>query len=187
MIYLELFIAFLKVGCFSFGGAYAAIPLIRDVVTSYGWIGDEQLSYMIAVSESTPGPVMVNTATYIGSSQGGLLGAAISTFAVVLPAFIIILLISLVFKKILGNKYVISALDGLKACVTGVILAVGIQMTVKAVFMKNGNFVFVWQPFVIFIILALLLFGIKYILKKKFSPIAFIGISAVLGAVIYAI
>ena len=67
MILLELFIGFLKVGCFAFGGAYGAIPLIREVVLSYGWIGEEELSYMIAVSESTPGPIMINMATYIGS------------------------------------------------------------------------------------------------------------------------
>ena len=78
MIYLELFIGFLKVGLFAFGGAYGAIPLIRDVVLSYGWIDDEMLTYMIAVSESTPGPIMINLATYVGSSRGGLAGAALS-------------------------------------------------------------------------------------------------------------
>ena len=65
MIYLELLLGFLKVGCFTFGGAYSAIPLIRDVVLSYSWLSDEELSYMIAVSESTPGPIMVNLATYV--------------------------------------------------------------------------------------------------------------------------
>ena len=67
MTYIELFLGFLKVGCFAFGGAYGAIPLIRDVVLSYGWLDDETLTYMIAVSESTPGPIMVNLATYVGS------------------------------------------------------------------------------------------------------------------------
>ena len=75
MICLHLFLGFLKVGCFAFGGAYGAIPLIRDVVLSYGWLTDESLTYMIAVSESTPGPIMVNLATYVGSSQAGLPGA----------------------------------------------------------------------------------------------------------------
>ena len=86
MILLELFLGFLRVGMFSFGGAYAAIPLIHDIVLSYGWIDDEMLTYMIAVSESTPGPIMVNLATYVGSSQAGLLGSVIATFAVVLPS-----------------------------------------------------------------------------------------------------
>ena len=84
MILLDLFLGFLKVGCFAFGGAYGAIPLIRDVVLSYGWLTDEALTYMIAVSESTPGPIMVNLATYVGSSQGGFFGALLATLAVVL-------------------------------------------------------------------------------------------------------
>ena len=105
MIYLELFLGFLKVGLFSFGGAYGAIPLIRDIVLSYGWLDDEMLTYMIAVSESTPGPIMVNLATYVGSSQAGLPGSAIATFAVILPAFIIILLIMVLLRAVLQNAY----------------------------------------------------------------------------------
>ena len=125
MIFLELFLGFLQVGCFSFGGAYGAIPLIRDVVLSYGWLDDETLTYMIAVSESTPGPIMVNLATYIGSSQGGFLGAVIATAAVVLPAFVIILLVMVLLKAVLKNPYVQAVLKGLKPCVTGIILATG--------------------------------------------------------------
>ena len=87
MIYLDLFLGFLRVGCFAFGGAYGAIPLIRDVVLSYGWLDDEALTHMIAVSESTPGPIMVNLATYVGNVQGGFLGALLATLAVVLPSF----------------------------------------------------------------------------------------------------
>lgn len=97
MILLELLAGFLKIGFFSFGGAYSAIPLIREVVLSYGWLDDEKISYMIAVSESTPGSVMVNMATYIGSSQAGILGAMIATAAVVLPAFVIVFVITAVF------------------------------------------------------------------------------------------
>ena len=93
MILFELFLGFLLIGCFSFGGAYGAIPLIREVVLYFGWLEEEKLSYMIAVSESTPGPIMVNMATYIGSSQAGVPGALIATAAVVLPAFLIIILI----------------------------------------------------------------------------------------------
>ena len=114
MIYLDLLVGFLKVGLFAFGGAYGAIPLIRDVVLSYGWISDEMLTYMIAVSESTPGPIMVNLATYVGSSQAGFAGALIATTAVVLPSFIIILLIMILLKKLLKNPYVQAVLRGLK-------------------------------------------------------------------------
>ena len=93
MIYWDLFLGFLKVGCFTFGGAYSAIPLIRDVVRSYGWLSDETLTYMIAVSESTPGPIIVNLATYVGNSQAGFWGAVLATLAVVLLSFFVILLI----------------------------------------------------------------------------------------------
>ena len=94
MIYLDLFLGFLKVGCFAFGGAYGAIPLIRDVVMSYGWLSDEMLTYMIAVSESTPGPFAVNIATFVGMEEAGVIGALCTTLGVVLPSFIIILIIT---------------------------------------------------------------------------------------------
>ena len=115
MILLELFIGFLKVGCFAFGGAYGAIPLIRDVVLSYGWLDDEMLTYMIAVSESTPGPIMVNLATYVGSSQAGILGSIVSTLAVVLPSFIIILLVTALLKTILKKQICSGCSEGLEA------------------------------------------------------------------------
>ena len=83
MIYFDLILGFLKVGCFAFGGAYGAIPLIRDVVLNYGWLKDDELTYMIGVSESTPGPIMVNLATYVGSTQAGLPGGILATLAVV--------------------------------------------------------------------------------------------------------
>ena len=99
MIFLELLLGFLRVGLFTFGGGYAAIPLIREVVLSYGWLPEDTLTYMIAVSESTPGPIMVNMATYVGSSQGGFLGAVIATLAVVLPSFVIILIVATILDK----------------------------------------------------------------------------------------
>lgn len=114
MIYIELFLGFLKVGCFAFGGAYGAIPLIRDVVLTYGWIDEEMLTYMIAVSESTPGPIMVNLATYIGSNQAGFLGAVIATLAVVTPSFLIVLLITTLLQNVLKNRYAQAILRGLK-------------------------------------------------------------------------
>ena len=190
MIYLELLIGFLKVGCFAFGGAYGAIPLIRDTVLSYGWLSDEMVTYMIAVSESTPGPIMVNMATYIGSSQGGLLGALIATIAVVLPAFCIILLVMILLKTILDHPYVKAVLKGLKPCIIGIILATGVEMILTnlilvADFMPEHRF----DPKAIGLTAALaaILFGSKYGLKKKLSPIALICIAAVLGAIMYGI
>ena len=187
MIYLDLFLAFLKVGCFAFGGAYAAIPFIREVVTGYGWLTDEALSYMIAVSESTPGPIMVNLATYIGSNQGGILGAALATFAVVLPAFLIIVLILAVFKNFMGNRVIGALLGGLKPCVIGVILATGVFMSLGTLFSLPESFAPDWRAVGLFAVLgALLLFG-KKLLHKKITPITLILISAVLGIVVYGV
>ncbi len=180
MIYLDLFLGFLRVGCFAFGGAYGAIPLIRDVVLSYGWMSDETLTYMIAVSESTPGPIMVNLATYVGSNQGGLIGAAVATLAVILPAFVIVLLVMVLLKNTLENKYVQAVLHGLKPCIIGIILATGAYMTVNhaAADIRAG---------ILTVVLAALMFGSKPIFKKKMSPITLIAISACLGMVVYAI
>ena len=125
MILFELFLGFLWIGCFSFGGAYGAIPLIREVVLSYGWIEEEKLSYMIAVSESTPGPIMVNLATYIGSAKAGVPGAIIATASVILPAFLTVIVLMTLLKKQIGNGVFHAALGSLKACVTGIVLATG--------------------------------------------------------------
>lgn len=186
MIYWDLFIGFLRVGCFAFGGAYAAIPLIREVVLDYGWIDDTALSYMIAVSESTPGPVMVNMATYVGASQGGVLGAAISTFAVVLPAFLIILLIMVVLKSILKNAYVQAVLDGLKSCVIGIIISTGVYMLLKTCTPIGGGVMQI-RDLIMAGLIGAVLFGAKKFLKKTISPIKLICISAVLGMIVYSI
>ena len=187
MVLLDLFIGFLRVGCFAFGGAYGAIPLIRDVVLSYGWLTDEALTYMIAVAESTPGPIMVNLATYVGSSQAGLLGAILATTAVVLPSFVIILLVMIALKNALKNKYVQAVLRGLKPCVIGIVLATGIFMIAKNALPIMPGATFSVKSFVLTIVLLALMFGSKKMLKKKISPIMLIVISAVLGAIIYAI
>ena len=184
MIYWELLLGFLQVGCFAFGGAYGAIPLIRDIVLGYGWLSEESLTYMIAISESTPGPIMVNMATYIGSSQGGLLGAFIATLAVVLPAFCIILLVMILLKTILDHPFVKAVLKGLKPCIIGIILATGAEMILVNLLPDTGM---EWQAIALTAVLAFILFGSKYILKKKLSPITLICIAAVLGAIVYGI
>ncbi len=180
MILLELFWGFLKVGAFAFGGAYAAIPLIRDIVLSYGWIGEDTLAYMIAVSESTPGPIMVNLATYVGSSQAGLAGALTATAAVVLPSFIIILLITAAMKNFIRNRYVQAALSGLKPCVIGIILATGLCMVIKNCL--PGSVISV-KNVLITVILCLLYFGSRYVMKKNTSPIMLIILSALIGII----
>ncbi len=185
MIYLELLLGFLKVGCFAFGGAYGAIPLIRDVVMSYGWLNDEMLTYMIAVSESTPGPIMVNLATYIGSNQAGFLGAVIATLAVVLPSFIIILLITALLKTTLKNQYVQAILRGLKPCVIGIVLATGVRMVLGNCFGTMSAVTVNVQAIIITVLLAAAMFVYKQIAKKKLSPIMLIILASFLGMVLY--
>ena len=187
MIYFDLLIGFLKVGLFAFGGAYGAIPLIRDVVLSYGWIEDEMLTYMIAVSESTPGPIMVNLATYVGSSQAGFLGALIATTAVVFPSFIIILLIMILLKKMLKNQYVQAVLRGLKPCIIGIILATGIFMILQHC-VDNADALSVDTIAVIMtIVLGVVYFSSRKVLKNGISPIGLIVISALAGLIVYGL
>ena len=184
MIYLDLLLGFLKVGCFTFGGGYAAISLIRDVVMSYGWLTEDRLTYMIAVSESTPGPIMVNLATYVGSSQGGILGALLASFAVVMPSFCIILLILILLKNIIKNPNVQAILRGMQPCVVGIILATGVQLTLKACFPSGSMDL---RAVVIGLILgAAAVFG-KKLLRKKLSAIQLIMLSAALGILFYGI
>jgi len=189
MIYIDLFLGFLKVGCFAFGGAYGAIPLIRDVVLSYGWLNDEALTYMIAVSESTPGPIMVNLATYVGSSQAGFFGSLLATTAVVLPSFLIILLVMAILKNILKNKYVQAVLRGMKPCVIGIVLATGVYMILKNMLIFSNDSITVVDGKAMIITAALfgIMFGYKKINKKKLSPILLIIISAVLGIMLYSL
>ena len=183
MIYFDLLIGFLKVGLFAFGGAYCAIPLIRDVVLSYGWIEDEMLTYIIAVSESTPGPV--NLATYVGSLQAGFWGALIATIAVVLPSFIIILLIMILLKNLLKSPYVQAVLRGLKPCIIGIILATGIFMILQHIVGSPDAFSVDTTAFIMTIVLGTVYFGSRKVLKNGISPIGLIGISALAGLIVY--
>ncbi len=185
MIYLDLFLGFLRVGCFAFGGAYGAIPLIRDVVLSYGWMNDETLTYMIAVSESTPGPIMVNLATYVGSTQGGFWGAVLATLAVVFPSFLIILLLVILMKNAVKNPYVQAVLRGVKPCIIGIILATGSYMILSRCLMQDGQFVPDLRTILLTAALLLIMYTSKPLLKKKVSPTLFIGISALLGLVVF--
>ncbi len=187
MIYLELLIGFLKIGIFSFGGAYGAIPLIREVVLSYGWIDEEKLSYMIAVSESTPGPIMVNMATYIGSDRAGIPGALTATFAVVLPAFLIVIILTLLLKGLIKNGAFKASLGSLKNCVTGVILATGAYMILINC-IGGVKDISVDIPAVLLTFsLAVIYFGSAKIFKKGISPIILICIAAVMGVLVYGI
>ena len=183
MIFIDLFLGFFLVGLFTFGGGYAAIPLIRETVLSYAWLDEATLTYMIAISESTPGPIMVNLATYIGSSQAGLLGAIVATVAVVTPSFVIILLIMTLLKRFLQKRGVQAVFDGLKPCVSGIIVATGIWMTISNVGGGNVNV----KALIIALILAIIMLLSRIIKKKRLSPLVLICLSALCGVIVYGI
>ena len=144
------------------------------------------LSYMIAVSESTPGPIMVNLATYVGSNKGGLLGALIATTAVILPAFFIILFIMVLAKSLLKNPYMQAVLGGLKPCVIGVILATGVYMIFGNAYVITESRADI-TAILITCGLAAVYFGSKKVLKKGLSPIGLICIAAVVGVAVYGV
>ena len=187
MIYLKLFWDFFRVSCFTFGGAYGAIPLIRDMVLGNGWLTDERLSYMIAVSESTPGPIMVNLATYIGSDQAGFWGSLVATVGVVLPAYLVILLIVSILGNFMKNRYVQAVLQGLKPCVVGIVLATGVFMVLRTLLPLSGGVVYDLQGIIITAILAGIMVLYPKLTKKKLSPIALILCAAVCGMAVYGI
>ena len=143
MIYLELFLTFLMIGTVSFGGGYGMIALIRETVLANGWLSDSEFLNFIAVSESTPGPLAVNMATFVGSSQGGLLGAAVATLGVVLPSFVIILVISAVLKSAMKYAGVNAFLSGVRPCVVAMILATALTMALNTLFQTCALPIFV--------------------------------------------
>ena len=187
MIILELFLAFLWIGCFAFGGAYAAIPLIRDQVMAHAWMSEEMFSNIIAVAESTPGPIMVNAATYVGYQQGGILGSIVATLGVILPAFVIIIIVTKVFTKMLENAGVQSVLKGIKPTIMGIIIGTGVSMVFSTLFGSVASLNADVRGIIIAVLLTALMIGWGKIKKKAISPILLIGIAALLGIVVYGV
>ena len=187
MIYLKLFWNFFKVSCFTFGGGYGAIPLMRDLVLGNGWVTEEQFAYMLAISESTPGPIMINMATYIGSDQAGFFGSLLATTAVVLPAYLAIILVVCIMKNAIENKYVQAVLQGLKPCVVGIVLAMGVYLVVHNFLLINQGLAIDIQALIITAVLVAIMLVYQRITEKKFPPIGLIVCSAVLGIVVFGI
>ena len=190
MKYLELFLSFLKIGAVSFGGGYGMISFIREQVIQKGWLTEEQVLNFIAVAESTPGPLAVNMATFVGSSQGGFFGAFLATLGVILPSFIIILLIATLIRNLLNYAGVKAFLGGIRPCVVGLISATAVTMLLSILlnFKRIGDTI---SPdirgIVILVILAAVGIAIKKAFKKAPSPILMIAISAFLGVIFYSI
>ncbi len=188
MIYLKLFLTFLFIGSVSFGGGYGMISLIREKAIENLWLTEEELLNLIAVAESTPGPIAVNMATFVGSSQGGFLGALCATFGVVLPSFLIILIIAAVVSNLLKYKSVSAFLSGVRPCVVAMIISTAIIMLVSKLFAVstfNASFKADMYALIIFVLIALISFLWKKLTKKKPSPIFLILVSALLGVIFY--
>lgn len=127
---LTLFWTFLKIGLFTFGGGYAMIPMIeKELVEKKGWITSDEISDMVAIAEATPGPIAVNTATFVGYKKGGFWGSFFSTLGLVIPSFVVIIVISVFLSYVSGNVWVESAFKGIRAGVVALVINAGIKMT----------------------------------------------------------
>ena len=184
MIYLYLFLEFFKIGLFTFGGGFAMIPLIEETVLKYNWLNESQFYSFLGVCESTPGPVAINMATYIGSVQGGLLGSIVATLGVVTPSFIIILLIAAILKNLTENKFFKGFIQGVKPVIVALILSTGLILLFKAVgYVSLGEFNFDLLSLIIFLSICAAFYGYKWIAKKKMSTIVLILVSASFGII----
>lgn len=182
MIYLELFLTFLMIGMFTFGGGYAMLPLIQEQVIGKGWMTDKQIVDFIAVSESTPGPFAVNISTYVGNQMGGFFGSVCATLGVVLPSFVIILIVAKCYNKFKNSKAVKGCMNGLKPAVIGMIGSAVISVGIT-VFFPSGITVAVFSTVVFYF--SLLIFLVCAVLSfKKINPVFIILLSAVAGIII---
>lgn len=189
MIFLELFLIFLKLGAFTFGGGAAMMPFLEDEVVSRGWLTAEQFVDFVAISESTPGPFAVNIATYVGSQMGssemggsffwGVVGAACATFGLVLPSFVIILLIARFYEKFKSSNLVKGAMTGLKPVSIGLIAAAVVSIG-QVVFFPQGFDLSVFISYN-FITSLIIFAGMTVLCFRKIHPILIVVSSAVLG------
>ena len=179
MILLELFWEFFKVGLFCFGGAFGMIPLIGETVLAHGWLTESQFYEFIGVCESTPGPIAVNMATYVGATQAGFPGSLMATLGVVLPSFLIILLVAAVLRNLTGSPYFKGFLKGVKPVIAALILSTGLTLLAGTTGLSRLQPD--WISICIFALLCLVWFLSPRLTKKKLSSITLILISAVLG------
>ena len=157
---IELFLTFFKLGLFTFGGGYAMIPQIKDIIVEKKqWLTHDEVLEIIAISESTPGPIAINMATFIGYKQKNVLGSIAATLGVVLPSLIIIFIISLFFDAFLANEYVASAFIGIKACVAFLITKAGLDMLIK---MKKKPFNVTIFTIVFILLIIFELFSVNF-------------------------
>lgn len=183
MILLKIYFVFFRVGLFSVGGGLATLPFLQEIVHKYGWITSEELSNMIAISESTPGPIGINTATYVGYSTSGILGGLMATLGIVTPSIIIIVIIAHYFSRFSEEPLVKSAFHGIRPAVAGLIGAVCFDLAKVEFF--NGGILTNLNIVEMLNLKAILLFGIMFYAIRKFNkhPITYILIAATIGIV----
>ncbi|WNR43114.1 chromate transporter [Paenibacillus roseipurpureus] len=175
----QLFLTFLKIGCMSFGGGYAMIPLIQHEVETHHWLSTEQFAQSVALAGMAPGPIATNTATLIGYKADGLGGAAVATLGMVLPSLVIVLLISSFFYKIYHSQAVHTTFYGLRPVVTGLIVYAAIHFG----FGNRAADFMNWQVTVTLFIAA----GVFLLVHKyKWHPLATILLSALVGIAIFS-
>ncbi|MCF2620165.1 chromate transporter [Oscillibacter valericigenes] len=179
MIYLRLFWEFFKAGLFAVGGGMATLPFLYDISDKTGWFTRAQLADMIAVSESTPGPIGVNMATYVGFITGGVPGALTATIGLITPSIIIILIVAAFLQAFRDSRYVTGAFYGLRPASTALITAAGLVVVRETFVLTDG--VFFWQGLLLAAVLLVFTRWVKA--TKNWHPIVFIGISALVGVV----
>lgn len=174
MIYLQLFYTYLKIGLFGFGGGYAMLSLIQsEVVEKHSWLSSQEFTDIVAISQMTPGPIGINSATYIGYTvTGNVWGSVVATFAVCLPSFIIVLLVARAYVKFRDNQYVEGAFSVLRPAVVGLIASAALLMMNKENFIDYKS---------------LIIFAIAFILTKFFKvhPILMIVLAGISGLFLY--
>ena len=184
MIYLKLFLTFLEIGALSFGGGYGMLSLIRDKVMLYGWLTEEEFLNLVAVSESTPGPIAINMATFVGSEQGGFWGAACATVGAILPSFFLVLIIVAFIKNLLKYGSVAAFLKGVQPAVVGLIVATAVVMLLSNL-MGIRALTSASSPdlvgIAIFALLATVAIVYKKLKGKSVSPILLLLLSAGIG------
>ena len=188
MIYLRLFFEFFKTGLFAFGGAIATIPFLSDMGARTGWFTQEFLADMLAISESTPGPIGVNTATYVGYTVAGVPGGIIATLGLITPSIIVILIVAAFLKAFKDNKYVKQGLYGIRPASMGLIAAAGVTVVKlclldTAAYQADGKLLSLlnWKGLALFAVIWVLTNPVK--LTKKLHPVVFIAASAAVGIV----
>ena len=172
-VYIQLFISFFKIGLFGFGGGYAILSLIQHEIVIHGWMTQSEFTDIIAISQMTPGPIGINSATYVGyTASGSVLGSVIATVAIVLPSFIIMLTLVKFFFALKGNKYMEWAFLGLRPAVIGLIAAAAVLL------MNSENFID-YKSIIIFSLVFLFSF------KSRIHPIFLILMAGLAGFVLY--